>query len=375
MADSPAAKDEPGHDRGGERSRPAPKPSKRKRKLAAALLGVLVAAVAVAYVIAVRRQNAAPVLTLYGNVDIREVRLAFNDSERVVRMLVQEGDRVRRGQLLAELEAVRYAAQVAQAQANLKAHRRVLERMLNGSRPEEIVQARSNAEALQGTLRDAEVTYRRDLELRREGVISQQTLDDAESRLKEARGNYQAARQAWILAVKGPRIEDIRNARAVLDADQAALKLAERELADTRLYAPADGVIENRILEPGDMAAPNVPVFTMALTDPVWVRAYVPEPLLGKINLGMHAAIATDSFPGKLYQGWIGYISPTAEFTPKNIETPELRTRLVYQVRVYACNFKDELRLGMPATVTIDLLQKVGGPQADSANPCGGATR
>ncbi len=373
MADSRVAKDEPGRDRGGERSRPAAKP--RKRKLAAALLGVLVAAVAIAYVIAARRQNAAPVLTLYGNVDIREVQLAFNDSERVVRMLVQEGDRVRRGQLLAELESVRYAAQVAQAQANLKAHRRVLERMLHGSRPEEIVQARSNMEALQGTLRDAEVTYRRDLELRREGVISQQTLDDAESRLKEARGNHQAARQAWILAVKGPRIEDIRNARAVLDADQAALKLAERELADTQLYAPADGVIEDRILEPGDMAAANVPVFTMALTDPVWVRAYVPEPLLGKINLGMHAAIATDSFPGKLYQGWIGYISPTAEFTPKNIETPELRTRLVYQVRVYACNSKDELRLGMPATVTIDLLQKAGGPQADSANPCRGATR
>ena len=310
-------------------------------------------------------------LTLYGNVDIREVEVAFNDSDRIARMLVQEGDFVKPGDLLAELDARRYSANEDQAQRNVEVQRQVLMRLLNGSRPEEIVQARSTMEALQATMRDAEVTYHRNLELRRTQVIPEQTLDDSQSQYKAAAGNYNAARQAWILAVKGPRIEDIDNARAALKADQAALAFAQRELADTKLYAHSDGVIEDRILEPGDMASPSVPAFTLALTNPLWVRAYVPEPYLGKIYLGMKASIMTDSFPGKLFQGWIGYISPTAEFTPKNVETTALRTRLVYQVRVYACNPQNELRLGMPATVTVALDQPIPGASQVNGLGCG----
>lgn len=317
------------------------------------------AAIIGASVLLYRRHGSNNLLTLYGNVDIREVQVAFNDSDRIARMFVQEGDFVRPGELLAELDARRYTASADQARRNVEAQKQVLTRMLNGSRPEEIVQALSTMQALQATMRDAEVTYRRNLKLRRAQVIPQQTLDDSESKYKEAAGNYNAARQAWILAVKGPRIEDIDNASAALKADEAALAFAERELADTKLYAHSDGVIEDRILEPGDMASPGVPAFTMALINPLWVRAYVPETYMGRIYLGMKASITTDSYPGKVFQGWIGYISPTAEFTPKNVETPELRTRLVYQVRVYACNPQNELRLGMPATVTVALNQPV----------------
>ena len=115
--------------------------------------------------------------------------------------------------------------------------------------------------------------------------------------------------------------------------------------------------IRDRILEPGDMVTPQTPVLTLALTNPVWVRTYVPETRLGQLSLGMPAEVSTDSYPGKTYQGWVGFISPTAEFTPKNVETPELRTRLVYQARVYVSNPQNELRLGMPATVTIQLDQ------------------
>ncbi len=341
---------------------------RKSRLFAVAALVVAVAALGIFLLIRGRGQN-DHLLTLYGNVDIREVQVAFNDSDRIARMLVQEGDFVQPGELLAELDARRYFANEDQARRNVEAQEQVLTRMLNGSRPEEIVQARSTMEALQATMRDAEVTYRRNLELRREQVVSQQILDDAESRYKEAVGNFGAAQQAWILAVKGPRVEDIENARAALKADEAALAFAERELADTRLYAHSDGVIEERILEPGDMASPGVPAFTMALTNPLWVRAYVPETYLGRVYLGMKASISTDSFPGKAFQGWIGYISPTAEFTPKNVETPELRTRLVYQVRVYACNPQNELRLGMPATVTLALDQPI--PSASQVNGLG----
>jgi len=116
-------------------------------------------------------------------------------------------------------------------------------------------------------------------------------------------------------------------------------------------------VIQERILEPGDMAFPSSPVLTLALDDPLWVRAYVSEPDLGRIRSGMRANIKTDSFPGKVYKGWIGFISPTAEFTPKQVETTELRSKLVYLVRVYVHNPEGELRLGMPATVIIPLNQ------------------
>jgi HlyD family secretion protein len=335
-----------------------------------AIAGVVAAVVIIgAYVLMHTRRGADNQLTLYGNVDIREVQVAFNDSDRIVRMFVQEGDFVKPGELLAELDSRRYAASADQARRSVEAQQQVLTRLLNGSRPEEIVQARATMEALHATMRDADLTYRRNVELQRKQVIPQQTLDDAEAKLKQARGNYDAARQSWILAVKGPRIEDIENARAALKADEAALAFAERELADSKLYAHSEGVIEDRILEPGDMASPGVPAFTMALTNPLWVRAYVPETYLGRIRLGMKASIATDSFPGKAYQGWIGYISPTAEFTPKNVETPQLRTRLVYQVRVYACNPQNELRLGMPATVTIALDQPI--PSADQVNGLG----
>jgi HlyD family secretion protein len=331
----------------------------------------LSAAVAGTFLFLRMRRAAGDVLTLYGNIDIREVQLAFNDSDRIVRMFVQEGDFVRRGELLAELDSRRYAANADKARRTVEAQKQVLTRLLNGSRPEEIVQARWTMQALLATVRNAEVTYRRDLELRRKQVISQQTLDDAESKYREAIGNYNAARQAWILAVKGPRIEDIDNARAALKADEAALALAERELADTRLYAHSAGIIEDRILEPGDMASPGVPAFTMALSNPIWVRAYVPEAHLGRIRLGMKAAITTDSYPKKESPGWIGYISPVAEFTPKNVETPELRTRLVYQVRVYACNSQNELRLGMPATVTVALNQPLSSASEAGSLGCG----
>ena len=143
----------------------------------------------------------------------------------------------------------------------------------------------------------------------------------------------------------------------MLKVDEAQLALAAEVLKDTELHATADGIIRNRILEPGDMVTPQTPVLTLALTNPVWVRTYVPETVLGKLALGLSADVSTDSYPGKTYRGWVGYISPTAEFTPKNVETPELRTRLVYQVRVYVCNPDNELRLGMPATAAIPLDQ------------------
>jgi HlyD family secretion protein len=303
------------------------------------------------------QQEPDDLLQLYGNVDIRQVQLAFQESGRLEKLHVQEGARVTSGMLLAEIDAVRYQANLAKARAELSAQQQVLDRLLAGSRPQEIAKAEADVRAMQARVTDTEITLNRLQRLIKQRATSQQQVDDAAAAFKNARESLEAARQALDLAKIGPRKEDIAVARARVQAAGAAVTHAEKEVADTRLYAPSDAVVRDRIMEPGDMAFPTTPVLTLALTNPLWIRTYVPEPDLGKIMPGMQADILTDSYPGKTYTGWIGYISPTAEFTPKTVETPALRTRLVYQARIFVCNPEDELRLGMPATVRIDLSQ------------------
>jgi len=325
------------------------------RRLLAVVLLLLLVASAAYWFYQRDTGTSADTLQVYGNVDVREVDLAFNNSEHIATLLVEEGDAVKKGQLLATLDRERLEASLAAARASVASQQAVLARLEAGSRPEEIRQARADLKAAQAREVDASLTYRRTLKLVAEKAASQQAVDDARAALDSARANVKVAEEALALALAGPRIEDIAEARARLEAERANLALAGEVLKDTSLYAPADGVIRNRLLEVGDMASPQKAVLTMALTEPVWVRAYVPETMLGRIAPGMAATVTTDSFPGKHYRGWIGFISPTAEFTPKNVETPDLRTRLVYQVRVYVCNPENELRLGMPATVSVDI--------------------
>lgn len=304
------------------------------------------------------KHRANNVVTLYGNVDIREVELAFNDSGRVTAVMVQEGARVKSGQLLATLDDTRYAAALAQAKAQASQREQVMNKLLAGSRPEEIAQAKATMEASKVTYLNAEANYKRAADLVSSNLVSIQQRDDLKAAFDAAKQQYEAANQAYTLAMKGPRVEDVEAARAAYKAAAEAVALAQREFDDTRLYAPSEGVVENRILQPGDMATPQTPVFTIALPSPLWVRAYVGETELGHIRLGMRASVEADTYPGRSFEGWVGYLSPTAEFTPKSVETPGLRTALVYQLRVYVCNAGDRLRLGMPVTIHIDLKQK-----------------
>ncbi len=325
-----------------------------KRKFIPILL-LLAAAAGALYWFFQRTTEKSGILSLYGNIDIRQVQLAFHSTGRIKALYVEEGDRVQTGQLVAEVDPVRYQATASQAEGQLAAQREVVARLLAGSRPEEIVEAKARVKGAEATLRDAVLKQRRLQNLAKKEFVSQQQLDDADAVLAGAQANLEALQQSAELAVKGPRKEDIAAAQAQLQAYEAALALARQELLDTKLIAPADGVIQNRVLEQGDMAFPQTAAYTIALNTPVWARVYVPEPDLGKIAEGMTATVTTDSFPGKVYEGWIGYISPTAEFTPKQVETTDLRTRLVYQVRVFVPNSRGELRLGMPVTVHVPL--------------------
>jgi HlyD family secretion protein len=296
-------------------------------------------------------------LVLYGNVDIRQVQLAFNGNDRIIDMRVKEGDRVRRGQMLAMVDTRRLKAAVARARAQVEAQRQVVARLEAGTRIEDIRKARADLELAEADVINAKRNYKRQSSLAELRAASQQVADDAEAAAAVAVARRNANKALLDLAIAGPRKEDIAEAKATLKNYEAQLELAQDELADASLYAPNNGVIQDRILEPGDMASPQKSVFTLALTDPVWVRAYVSEPDLGKMTLGMAAEVETDSYPGKRYQAWIGFISPTSEFTPKSVEVRQLRTRLVYQVRVFVKNPQDELRLGMPVTVYVPLDQ------------------
>ena len=307
-------------------------------------------------------------LTLYGNVDIREVQLAFQDAGRIRALPVDEGARVAAGQVVAELDPTRYQLELQRLNGEVAAQTQVLARLRQGSRPQEVARARAAAASARASLADAATQLARKQQLRTVNRISVQEVDTARTRVETLQANLKAAEEDVSLVVEGPRQEDIAAAEASLAALAAARDLAAQRLEDTRLLAPAAGVIRTRILEPGAMAAPGAPVFTLALTDPLWVRAYISEPDLGLVHEGMRAEVRTDTLPDKTYQGWVGFISSTAEFTPKTVETTELRTKLVYRARIFVCDPQEELRLGMPVTVT---LQPGARPESAPAPSCG----
>jgi HlyD family secretion protein len=304
------------------------------------------------------RHDARHEIVLYGNMDLREVDLAFNDSQRVVKVLVQEGDRVRKGQVLALLDTGRLTPQLDQAEAQAGAQAAIVQRLHHGSRPQEIAQARANLALAQADARQARDNYLRVKEVFQSSsgrAVSRQDLVNAKSQWDVAEARVAVNRKALELAVIGPRKEDIAQAEAMLEADEANVALLQQEVDDATLRAPLDAVVRSRIAEPGDMASPQKTAFTLAITDPKWVRAYVSETDLGLVHPGMAASVQVDSFPNQRFDGWVGFVSPVAEFTPKAVETPDLRSSLVYEVRVFVKDPDDDLRLGMPATVYLPL--------------------
>jgi HlyD family secretion protein len=311
-----------------------------------------------------QRGEEAKELVLHGNVDLRQVELAFNNSERIAAVMAQEGDRVRRGQVLARLDTSRLEPQLAQVEAQAAAQKQVVRRLRAGSRPEEIAQARANVESARADAANARAQYERwqsAAAISGGRAVRQQDVDNARTALQVAEAKLVVSQRALDLALAGPRGEEIAENEARFRANEAQAALLRQQLADSQLIAPIDAVVRTRVMEPGEMASPQKPVFSLAIIDPKWVRVYVSEPELGKIHPGMAAQVAVDSFPKRRFEGWVGFISPVAEFTPKSVQTEELRTSLVYEVRVFVKDPADELRLGMPASAYLSLGQRENG--------------
>lgn len=306
-----------------------------------------------------RQDRETAELTLYGNVEIRDALLVFNEQEIVAEVLVEEGDAVRSGQVMARLRSPKLKEQLAEAQARYAAQAQVVQRLENGARIQEVKQARAEVNAARVRVKNARLNQQRLKNTTAEGASSQQALDDARALLDVEQAQLEVDRQNLELILEGPRQEEIAEAKAQLEANRYGVALLKERLADTVLKSPSDGIVQSRILEPGEMAGPGRPAFVLAMTDPKWIRAYVSEKSLGRIREGMTAKVYSDSWPDRDFSGQVGFVSPIAEFTPQTVETTELRTKLVYEVRIIVEDPENYLRLGMPVTVKFGNLPAV----------------
>src|SRR5262245_13164238 len=344
-------------------ARPAPaaepsggSPTRRLPYRRLLLLTLLVAAAGVVW----WRFESTPVegpdeLVLQGNIDVRQVNLSFKVGGRIDALAVDEGDAVKAGQVVATLDEVYFQDELRLARARRDNARANLERLENGSRPEEIAQARAAVAERKATLARAQEDLHRGRRMIAGRAIAREELDRIQAAAVEARARLKFAEEALRLAEIGPRQEDIAAGRAQLREAEAQVIESERRLTDSRLIAPNDGFILTRAREKGAIVQPGETVFTLTLSSPVWVRTYVNEQDLGAVEPGMAVSVATDAVWGRSYTGHIGFVSPTAEFTPKTVETRELRTDLVYRLRVVVEDPDGGLRQGMPVTVTVPL--------------------
>jgi HlyD family secretion protein len=324
-----------------------------RRKFPALAVAVLVAAaIAGAVWFATRKPPAGGPLVLNGSVDIRQVDLAFRVEGRLDKLLVEEGDRVAAGQVVAVVEKGYLHDAVRIAEARLAAANARLAKFEAGNRPQEIAQARAEVARAEALFANAKGTYDRRAAIPVDSVVSRQALDNARADMRQAEAQLSRAREALALQEKGFRAEDIAAAKAEVEVEQGTLDLMRRRLADAELTAPAAGQVMTRVREPGAMVLPGATVLTLALSDPMQVRTWVAEPSLGRAVPGTKAEIVTDG-NARVYHGQVGFVSPVAEFTPKTVETPELRTSLVYRVRVVVADPDDGLRQGMPVTVRL----------------------
>lgn len=298
------------------------------------------------------------VLTLYGNVDIRQISLAFEQSGRIEKLLVQEGDKVKAGQVLATINTNALHIQAKQAQAQLKAQQEAIVKQEVGARPEEISQAKAQLASAQAELDKINKNLQRlqILVSSTDGrAISQQELDYAKSNKDSAEAAVRERQANLELIIKGARQEDREATKAQYEVTKANLDLINYNLTQAELKSPVNAVIRARLQEVGDMTTAQKAVYTLALTDPKWIRVYVNERDLSSIKMGGTAQVIRDSDPNQPINGKIGYVSSVAEFTPKTVQTEEIRTTLVYEVRVYVNDPNDQLKMGQPVTVKVPL--------------------
>lgn len=298
-----------------------------------------------------------------GTIEVTDAELSFRIPGRLVARQASEGHTVVKGAVAAELEATELAQDVAVRQAELDGAVADLAELRAGSRPEEIAQAEAalalaRAEAGRAGIEDA-----RQRDLLAQDVVSAREQEGSETAYAVARARVRQAEERVALLRKGPRAEQVAQLRARVGRARRALEIAKTRVEYATLVAPFAGVVLAEHLEPGEHVNPGTPVVTLGALEQVWLRAYINETDLGRVQLGQRVEVSTDTFADRRYTGRVSFIASEAEFTPKNVQTEKERVKLVYRIKVAIPNPNLELKPGMPADAEIAL---TGGSHAQA---------
>jgi HlyD family secretion protein len=328
------------------------------------LLAVVIAGGVYLYTRFAKKSEPENQITLSGNIEAHESLISFKVQGRVIDLPIEEGQEVKPGQLLARLDDADYQQKLRIDAANVHVRESNLALALAGSREQEIKAAQETMAEAQADFQQKKLDNERAQRLFSRDAISAQDKDLAETAMKRSQAAFQAAQQRYSQALEGSRKEDIAIARANVQQARANLGLSRVNLDYTVLRAPSDGVITVRQAELGEVVVPGTPIVTLADLDHIWLRAYIAETDLGRIHWGQDATITTDTYTGKQYHGRVSFISSTAEFTPKSVQTYKERVTLVYRVKIDIDNPNHELKPGMPADARITLAaNNQGAPQ------------
>jgi HlyD family secretion protein len=293
-------------------------------------------------------------LTASGTVEATDADLGFQAPGRVLSIAVREGDAVSAGDDLAHLDAREMDAALDAANAQLAAAEARLAELVRGARPQELATAEAAARSATERADEARRNADRARTLFEGGAISRQTMDQASTAVEVAVAQQQQADEQLALVREGPRSETINAQRAIVEQARANIARAEATVSNTLITAPFAGVITSRHREPGEIVPAGAPVVTLLDPEDRWVRIYIREDQIGLVHLGLAAEIVSDTYPDRTYQGEVTFIGSEAEFTPRNVQTAEERTKLVYPVKVRITGDPGfELKPGIPADVTL----------------------
>lgn len=297
---------------------------------------------------------------LSGNMEVTQVDLSFKIAGRVIKRLVSEGERVEKNQVIALLEPDELQHEVYLREAELQGAEAALLELTRGYLPEEIAQAEAKLQQAKSSLNQLESDYLRQKQLFEGDVIADREFEISSSAYEVAKSRVLEANETLALLKRGIREEKISQAEAGVAKAKQALALAKTRLSYTTIYSPINGFVLSDNVEEGEFVSPGTTIVSIANLERVWLRAYLDESDLGKINLGQAVDVFVDSYPEKIYPGKVSFISSEAEFTPKNVQTAKERVTLVYRIKVDVPNIDFELKPGMPADGLIPLKELAG---------------
>jgi HlyD family secretion protein len=288
-----------------------------------------------------------------GTIEAVEVNVAAKTSGQIEKIFVEEGARVQAGDRIAVIDSASLAIQLRQAEAAVDLTEAQLELLLKGARREDIRQVEEAAKQAEATFDLAGKDLERIRSLYSKESVTLKMKQDAETRFQVAQAQYAAAQQALQKVRKMTRPEEVQAAQARRAQAEAGRDLLQKTIADATIISPTEGIITHKAREPGEFVGPGTTLLTIADLDNVHLNIYVTEVDLGRVRLGQRAEVRIDSHPDRVFSGTVIFISPEAEFTPKNVQTKEERVKLVYRVKIEISNPECILKPGMPADASI----------------------